>query len=962
MGNRMLRLTGLVGLALLISGCAFNTKVLTLGLLGDDDAPKEIRAKGPKIGKVVDRLPALNLPDLPPVKPSRDEVMAAYNAVYGMLPSATENYSVGKRLADLHMEVGEEQDIEGVATPYNPAIDLYESLLAQSKGAEGVDEILYQLARAYDLTGDHEPTKGYLDRLIAEYPDSPYIPEARFRRAELYFSKDDYRAATADYEYVVNLGETTPYYRNSAYMLGWAEFKRSRFDEGLHQFLNVLDSLLVAVEGDESQLSSIQRELLNDTFRVVTLALSYLDGPLTLADEMRRRDKPEWQYLAYQKLASDYFEKERYLDNVATWQTFIEHNSLDIRAPAAHKGMIKTLMDAGFPSDVIPKKKAFIERYGVYSDFWQHHPADVRSSYLDTLHTYLSEISKLAHADAQNYLARQEKLKSKLRDKDPTTKRIVLFLDAARWYEEIVVTFPEDPRTAQYLFLLGESYTEAVQPGRAVAAYQRVVREFPGYERAPEAGYAAILGLSELISTSKPEELELWQRLKIDAQIEFALIFPGDPRAPSVQTDAADTLFTLGHTSQALDLAENLLLEWPDVDATLRKTALLIIGHGRFEQDEFAEAEVAYNELLVGDLSKAEHSKVFDRLLAAVYKQGEAAEVALEVDAAVHHFLRIAGLSATAPLAAQGHFDAVAVLETAGRVDEAATLLNQFRTTYPGHRLGEGVDMRLAGMYEKTSNWQAAATEYLGLSKTAADKDVRRQSLYRAAELYLDLDDVPNAIEHFRDYAHTYKQPQDLRMEAMHHMDLLYQRTGEGDKRRFWLNKKVKLHKAMGGQATARATYLAADAQFIFAEDARRSFDGIRLTHPLKRSLKKKQNALKKALRAYEKVADYEVAEFTTASTFHIANLYVQLSGSILKSDRPENLSELEMAQYEILLEEQAFPFEEQAIGLHEINMRRAWNGVFDNWVERSFAELGRLMPGRFNKSEKGIAYVQRIH
>ena len=199
-------------------------------------------------------------------------------------------------------------------------------------------------------------------------------------------------------------------------------------------------------------------------------------------------------------------------------------------------------------------------------------------------------------------------------------------------------------------------------------------------------------------------------------------------------------------------------------------------------------------------------------------------------------------------------------------------------------------------------------------------------------------------------------------MEAMHHMDLLYQRTGEQDKRRFWLNKKIQLQREMGKAATARATYLAASAQYVFAEDARYTFTQVRLSHPLKRSLKKKQSALKKALKAYEKVAAYEVAEFTTASTYHIGNLYVQLSKSIMKSDRPKDLSELELAQYEILLEEQAFPFEEQAIGLHEINMHRAWGGVYDNWVEQSFGELARLMPGRFNKAEKGVAYVQRIH
>ncbi len=954
----MKRVLMLVLVTLHLSGCGW----LTFGMLGEDD-DDQVKHRGPLIGEVVRELPNLDLPEAPPYKPTRADVMAAYNRVYGLMPSTRENYAVGKRLADLHMDLGQDRDIEGIEAPYQQAVDLYESLLLQSEqgadgGAESVDAIMYQLARANDLVGDGERTLHYLNRLVSEYPDSEFIPEARFRRAEIMFSADDYRAATADYAYVVELGEDTPYYRNAAYMLGWSEFKRMRFDEGLHQFFNVVDSMLAEADADE--LDAINGELLEDSFRVVTLALAYLDGAQTLADEMRKRGKPEWQYLAYQRLADDYFEKERYLDTVATWQTFVEHNTLDPRAPAAHKGMIKTLMDAGFPSDVIPKKKEYVLRYGVYSQFWSHHGEEVRDGYLPTLHEYLSELAKLAHAEAQAFDA--EVADASKPPKNAETKRVELYLAAAQWYEEMTVTFPNDPRTAEYLFLLGESYTEAKQPGQAVAAYQRVIRDFPDYPQAHEAGYAAILGLSQLVSTASPEELELWQRLKIDAQIEFALVFPGDPRAPAVQTDAADTLFTLGHTAEALDLAENLLQEWPDVEPALKKTALLIIGHGRFEMDEFVAAETAYHELLAMALAADERDKVHERLLASVYKQGEAAEAAADVDTAVYHFMRIAGLDPAAPLAAQGHFDAIAAIEGAGRINEAADLLAEFRSLYPGHELGKGIDMRLAGMYEKTENWSAAAVEYVGLSKTADDEDVRRQSLYRAAEIYREQNDVVSAIEHFRDYAHTYKQPRDLRMEAMHNMDELYQITGEEDKRRFWMNKKIELHKEMGSSAGERATYLAASAQAVFAADEKARFSAIRLTHPLPKSLKQKQKALKRTLKAYEKLAGYEVREFTTASTFEIADLYGVLSKAIMDSDRPKDLSALELEQYEILLEEQAFPFEEQAIDLHQINMRRAWSGVYDDWVQKSYGELMRLMPGRFNKQEVEVTYASAIH
>jgi len=918
----------LLAVSLALSGCVWKQK-------------SGLHSEGGTIAGILSDLPELSVPEGEPVKPTRAEVLAAYEKVYGLIPDTVENHAVGKRLADLKMSVGEDLDIDGAEHPYQEAVVLYENLLENAEG-EGQDQIIYQLARAHDLVGETDAAVTYLDRLIDEYPDSVYAVEARFRRAEIAFSGGDFRAAEKDYGFVVAQGRDTPYWQNATYMQGWAQFKLGDLDEGLASFFSVVDSVLS--ERQFEDLPVTEQELLTDSLRVVTLALAYLDGPQTLAGHMRDLDRPVWQYEVYQALADDYLADERYLDSVATWATFIEQNSLDARAPSAHIGMIDTLVEADFPSEVQPKKEEFVARYGIYSEFWAIHDDSVREGYRRELHTYLKELANLAHGKAQE------------------TALAADYLRAADYYDEIVVTFPEDPSTAEYLFLLGEVYTEAGEHGRAVASYQRVVHEFIDHPRSDEAGYAAILGLQQLVASAPPEELELWQRLTIDAQIEFAMLFSADDRASAVQGAAADSLFALAEYEEAVNLADNLLNTWPELPQELRKTALLILGHGYFELNDYVAAESAYHRLLLVELAPEEQEKVQERLLAAVYKQGEAAEAAGFTDDAVAHYLRLAEIDPGSDLAAQGQFDAVAVVEAVGRIDEAAVLLEGFRASFPDHELNADLEKRLADMYEQTGDWENAAEEYLALSESADDVEVRRQSKYRAAELYLELNDQPAAITQFEEYAHTYAQPLDLCLEAVHHLDVLYQAAGDGKKRRYWLGRKIDIHRKMGTAATERATFLAAQAQYVFAEDERRDFEVIRLTHPLPKSLKRKQKALTRTVKAYEAVADYQVGRFSTASTYQIANLYASLSKSIMDSDRPADLNELELEQYEILLEEQAFPFEEQAISLHEINMRRSWEGVYDDWVKQSFAELRRLMPARFDKQEIDVAYVETIH
>ena len=180
----MKRAIAVIGVGVLLGGCHM--------FGGDKNGPLEVR--GPAVADVVKKLPSLELPDVRVPPPSRDEVIAAYERVYGSVPNARENQAVGKRLADLEMQVGEDRDAAGEEAPYQAAIQLYEDLLKQPNG-EDVDQIIYQLARAYDIVGDNVSAKKYLDRLIAEYPDSAYVVESRFRRAEMAFSAEQYTTA-----------------------------------------------------------------------------------------------------------------------------------------------------------------------------------------------------------------------------------------------------------------------------------------------------------------------------------------------------------------------------------------------------------------------------------------------------------------------------------------------------------------------------------------------------------------------------------------------------------------------------------------------------------------------------------------------------------------------------------------------------------------------------------------------
>jgi tetratricopeptide (TPR) repeat protein len=128
----------------------------------------------------------------------------------------------------------------------------------------------------------------------------------------------------------------------------------------------------------------------------------------------------------------------------------------------------------------------------------------------------------------------------------------------------------------------------------------------------------------------------------------------------------------------------------------------------------------------------------------------------------------------------------------------------------------------------------------------------------------------------------------------------------------------------------------------------------VALIEPLAKQLKLKKARLQEVLQAYGAASETGAAEVVTAATFQTAALYQDFGRALMASQRPKKLNKAELEQYNVMLEEQAFPFEEQAIQLHESNARRAAGGVYDEHVRKSFAELAAMKPARWGKAERG--------
>jgi len=166
---------------------------------------------------------------------------------------------------------------------------------------------------------------------------------------------------------------------------------------------------------------------------------------------------------------------------------------------------------------------------------------------------------------------------------------------------------------------------------------------------------------------------------------------------------------------------------------------------------------------------------------------------------------------------------------------------------------------------------------------------------------------------------------------------------------------------AAGRARTDRTRYLGGMATLALARPVADDYRKVALVEPLKRQLKLKKDKLEIALKAYAAAADFGVAEVSTAATYQTAELYRDFGKALMTSQRPKGLKKDELEQYNVMLEEQAFPFEEKAIELHEVNAKRTANGIYDSSVRDSIVALGQLRPARYGKVERAERTVDAI-
>lgn len=837
---------------------------------------------------------------------------------------------------------GSAAELQGSA---GEAVKLYQKLLAKYPNYERNDQVLYQLAHAYEELGLVDEAVKVMSQIPRDYPKSRYYDEVQFRIGEYYFTRKKFLDAEDAYKSVVDQGPGSSYYELGLYKLGWTFYKQELYEDALHRFVALLDYKIKTGYDFENPKDTLAHQRIQDTYQVISLAFSNLGGADAVTAYFNKYGKRSYEAEVYGNLGEYYLEKRRYSDAAVSYKAFVKQNPYHKVAPHYDTRVIEIYRKGGFPKLVIDANKEFAVNYGLKSPYWNHFDIKAFPEVVGYVKASLKELANHYHALYQEKKFEKDKPEN--------------FQEAMRWYREFLTSFPKEVESPAINFQLAQLLLENKTLDQAAIEFEHTAYDYPAHEKSAEAGYDAVYARRLQMAGVSGSDQDPVRTEVIRSSLKFAETFPQHEKAALVMSAALDDIFAMKKYAQAVTTSRRLLALFPNAEQPTRRGAWLILAHSSFELANYQDAEEGYAQVLpLTPESDKSRKNLVEALAASIYKQGEQAARKADYKTAAHHFLRVAQAAPTASIRPNAEYDGAAALVQLKEWDRAAEVLTSFRGDFPGHALQPEVTKKLAYVYREAGKPALAAAEYERIETESKDPEVRSAALQMAGDLYAEAKETDKALAVYRRYLANFPKPLDVALESRFKIAKILKARNDTNAYVNELKLIVSADAGGGSERTDRTRYLGASSLLALTEPVFDQFVQIKLVKPFEQNLAKKKAALKQVKEGLENILGYEIGETTAAATYYLAEMYYDFNRSLVESERPDDLVGDEKEQYELALEDQADPFEQKAIDIHQKNTELIGLGIYNVWVEKSFTKLAKLVPARYAKFEESSGYI----
>jgi TolA-binding protein len=725
----------------------------------------------------------------------RREALAMLGQLLSELPAdATEMPTTLMRLGELEWEEAREAFLEQFArwerTPADqrnePPAPNYSSprarfarVLETYPSFERYDLALYIDGFLATEEGETDEALARVSRILAEYPRSPFVPDAHMVRAEAEFgaASPNYAFAYNEYEAVLALPDSG-LHDLALFKSAWALWRLGQTDEAARRFLSVFKAGAERRGGPgfaegRAQLDQLQAEALKNLVAV------FVEDENNTADTMHgflvKAGGERFAGEIVRALAEALYDQAHYARGIEAYRLLIRleptqeaayryalaialgHSTLEMwsdlqrdhawlldeyvmpPAPAEPSSAARSASPAPPPERPAASSGPAVAAVGVTGgERPRTNGGWLTVQDRETLARAAAAIEQRLYEDAVGLHAKAQA--------DKTSR--VEFENAAALYRIYLSRFGASPRAYEVEFNRGEIYFHHLaEPTLAAQAYLAAVRLNPSGSWSRGALYNALAALESAreaefqaakAAGQKPEETETDKQLT-EAMELYVSTYPNDPELPEL-------LFRQGRLYYDYELFDpavrqwGLLLEKHARSPHAREAGELILDSFNKSKD-YQNIEVWGRRLLQAPAfaePKAQ-ARLSTLIVQAIFKQGERESAEGRHVSAAEAYLRAAREFPRDERAAQAAVNAAVCAERAvdaGLARQAADLLAQSYSDRPEAARG----LWIAATLHQSLGLLGEAAQYYETLATRWPKDERHQeALYDAVLLYTTL-------------------------------------------------------------------------------------------------------------------------------------------------------------------------------------------------------------------------------
>src|SRR5215471_2235400 len=444
------------------------------------------------------------------------------------------------------------------------------------KKYERMDEVLFKLAYLLTSVKKEDQAREFFLRLIKDYPNSKYIPDAYLSFAEFYFDKADMDAALKFYEKVEQFPKSSVY-PYAVYKKGWCYVNLGDYKTALETFVGVVR---MSTEGKVNVGQAQKEALIKEAKKDIVKAYAHVGGP-DKAWEFFQRTGGDFAPKMMEALAELYWEQGKFPDSTRVYRKVISMNMDSPRICEWQNKIVRNTLSSGTKRDQVQE----IERLGAVYDkvaemkgVKKDQMEECRNSFHDTS----KELALIWHKEAQ-------------RTKNTDTYALDKYV-----YKVFLDHFPKDKDAYEMSFYYGALLWTLENWRDAAEQYTKVVEMNPQGKYVKDSAYAAVLAWKNALNVDDHEQKELvendrqkfnkkndankmepmaipeYQRKMIEAFDTYIKYVPDAPELVTIKYRKARIFYEYNHFDEAAKLFGDLVEKHPDHELAIYSANLLL--------------------------------------------------------------------------------------------------------------------------------------------------------------------------------------------------------------------------------------------------------------------------------------------------------------------------------------------------------------------------------------------------